>query len=81
MSDPVKLHVSQVIRSARLTAGLSLGDVSEQTGIGVELLSAYETDSTGMSTEELRRITSALNIDFSKVFRGYKLPGSAKAGG
>jgi transcriptional regulator with XRE-family HTH domain len=79
MQDPVKLHVSKVLRTKRLNAGLSLSDISDQTGISVQQLLAYENDSTGMSTEELQRIASALKIEFSEVFKGYNLPRAAKA--
>jgi transcriptional regulator with XRE-family HTH domain len=80
MCDPVKLHVSKTLRTKRLAAGLSLGEVSKQTGMSVEKLANYEKDSTGMSTEELQLITSVLKIEFSEVFEGYKLPGAAKTG-
>jgi len=81
MVDQVNLHVSKVIQSKRIAAGLSLLDVSEQTGIEVARLSAYEVDSTGMSTEELKLVALALNVEFSEFFEGYNLPGATRATG
>jgi len=81
MIDPVKLHVSKVIQSKRIAAGVSLSDVSRQTGIEIARLLAYEVDSTGMSTEELKLIALALNAEFSEFFEGYNLPGATKATG
>jgi transcriptional regulator with XRE-family HTH domain len=81
MSDPLKLHVSEIIHSRRVAAGLSLEDISKQTGIEIRRLSKYEADSTGMSTEELQKITAAIGVEFSEVFEAYKLPGATKAAG
>ncbi len=61
--------IGELIRREREGHGLTLGDVSEATGIAVPNLSRIERSGAAMRSDTLMRIAAALNTEVALVPR------------
>ncbi len=73
-SDGVIGQLGQVIanhvRSRRLEIGLTVGQLAERTGISKGMLSKIENAQTSPSLSTLERLSSALDMPVTSLFRG-----------
>lgn len=58
------------IRELRRNRGLTLGQMAEQTGLSVAMLSQVERGQSDPSLESLRRLAEALKVPLFDLFRG-----------
>lgn len=79
MNEPETLeglerHIGNAIRELRVQQDLTIADVSELTGISRSMLSKIENAQTAMSLDTLSRLSRALGISLSELFRNYDVP-------
>lgn len=66
MKQPESLAIGQKIKAARRSAGLTLGDVSQQIGVSIQALSAIERGNTNPSRQTLIGLARVLETDFGE---------------
>ena len=72
-------YIGSVIRELRARQGLTIADVAKLTGISKGMLSKIENAQTAMSLDTLSRLSKALGVSLSALFRNYDVPeGSAQ---
>ncbi|MGV0026964.1 helix-turn-helix domain-containing protein [Phormidesmis priestleyi] len=67
-------YLGNTIRELRLKHGLTIAEVSDQTGISRGMLSKIENAQTATSLETLAKLTGALGVSLSTLFRNYNIP-------
>ncbi len=67
-------YLGNTIRELRLKHGLTIAEVSEQTGISRGMLSKIENAQTATSLETLAKLAAALGVSLSTLFRNYNIP-------
>ena len=79
LEDSLSRYLGTTLRELRQNHGLTIADVAEQTGISRGMLSKIENAQTATSLETLAKLTSALGVSLSTLFRNYNTPvGSAQ---
>jgi transcriptional regulator with XRE-family HTH domain len=73
MGGNLNLFVSEALARKRVSAGMSVEDLSGVTGISSERLTEYESDSSGMDFRSLQLIADALHEDVVVFFSGFVL--------
>jgi len=73
--DPLERYIGSTMRDLRQKLGLTIAEVSEQTGISRGMLSKIENAQTATSLETLAKLANALGISLSAFFRNYDVPG------
>ena len=67
-------YVGNTIRELRQKHGLTIAEVSEQTGISRGMLSKIENAQTATSLETLAKLASSLGVSLAILFRNYNMP-------
>lgn len=67
-SDGADLRLGERIRLARLTAGLSQGELGAAIGVSSQQIQKYENGANRISASRLMRLASAVNIDIRQFF-------------
>jgi transcriptional regulator with XRE-family HTH domain len=67
-------YLGNTIRELRLRHGLTIAEVSDQTGISRGMLSKIENAQTATSLETLAKLAGALGVSLSTLFRNYNIP-------
>jgi transcriptional regulator with XRE-family HTH domain len=67
-------YVGNTIRELRQKHGLTIAEIAEQIGISRGMFSKIENAQTTASLETLVKITNALGISLSTLFRNYNMP-------
>ncbi|KAM3102184.1 helix-turn-helix domain-containing protein [Phormidesmis sp. 146-12] len=67
-------YLGNTIRELRLKHGLTIAEVSDQTGISRGMLSKIENAQTATSLETLAKLSGALGVSLSTLFRNYNIP-------
>jgi transcriptional regulator with XRE-family HTH domain len=67
-------YLGNTIRELRLKHGLTIAEVADQTGISRGMLSKIENAQTATSLETLAKLTGALGVSLSTLFRNYNIP-------
>jgi ribosome-binding protein aMBF1 (putative translation factor) len=62
--------IANHVRSRRLEIGLNVGQLAERTGISKGMLSKIENAQTSPSLSTLERLSSALDMPVTSLFRG-----------
>lgn len=62
--------IANHVRSRRLEIGLNVGQLAERTGISKSMLSKIENAQTSPSLSTLERLSSALDMPVTSLFRG-----------
>lgn len=68
-------YIGSTVREMRQRLGLTIAEISEQTGISRGMLSKIENAQTATSLETLAKLASALGVSLSAFFRNYDVPG------
>lgn len=68
-------YIGSTVREMRQKLGLTIAEISEQTGISRGMLSKIENAQTATSLETLAKLASALGVSLSAFFRNYDVPG------
>jgi len=77
--NSLECYIGNTIRELRQKHGLTIAEVADQTGISRGMLSKIENAQTATSLETLAKLTNALGISLSALFRNYDTPqGSAQ---
>ncbi len=77
--DSLARYLGSTLREIRQNHGLTIADVAEQIGISRGMLSKIENAQTATSLETIAKLSSALGISLSTLFRNYNTPvGSAQ---
>ncbi|MFA5122678.1 helix-turn-helix domain-containing protein [Zavarzinia sp.] len=66
---PLERQLGTVIRRLRVKSGLTLAELSEGAGISSGMLSRIETGNVMASLDTLRRLSRAVGVDLSTLFR------------
>lgn len=74
-ADPLERYIGSTVRDLRQKLGLTIAEVSEQTGISRGMLSKIENAQTATSLETLTKLANALGVSLSTFFRNYDIPG------
>lgn len=72
--DSLERYIGSTIREMRQKLGLTIAEISEQTGISRGMLSKIENAQTATSLETLAKLAQALGISLSAFFRNYNVP-------
>ncbi len=67
-------YIGTTIRELRNKQDLTISDVADLTGISKGMLSKIENAQTAMSLETLSRLSRALGVSLSALFRSYDVP-------
>ena len=67
-------YIGNTIRELRNKQDLTISDVSDLTGISRGMLSKIENAQTAMSLDTLSRLSRALGVSLSTLFRNYDVP-------
>ena len=67
-------YVGNTIRELRQKHGLTIAEVADQIGISRGMLSKIENAQTATSLDTLAKLTSALGVSLSTLFRNYNIP-------
>lgn len=65
--DYLSYNVAVNLKQIRLSKGMSLGDVAEQTGVSKSMLAQIEKGTANPSLGVLGKITSGLRIEFQTL--------------
>lgn len=66
---PIERLIGSVIRRQRVKSGLTLAELSEGAGISSGMLSRIETGNVTASLDTLRRLSRAVGVELSTLFR------------
>lgn len=64
-------YIGSVLRSARIQQALTIADVAELAGLSRGMVSKIENGQVATSLDSLARMTSALGLTLSQLFRDY----------
>jgi transcriptional regulator with XRE-family HTH domain len=67
-------YIGTTVRELRNKQDLTISDVADLTGISKGMLSKIENAQTAMSLETLSRLSRALGVSLSALFRSYDVP-------
>ena len=67
-------YLGNAIRDLRQKHGLTIADVAERASISRGMLSKIENGQTATSLDTLSKLSQALGISLSTLFKGYKIP-------
>jgi len=67
-------YIGKTIRDMRQKLGLTIAEISDQTGISRGMVSKIENAQTATSLETLAKLANALGISLSAFFRNYDIP-------
>jgi transcriptional regulator with XRE-family HTH domain len=67
-------YIGTVLRKARVEQSLTITQVAQRAELSRGMLSKIETGQVASSLESLSRLTEALGITFSQIFRDYDAP-------
>ena len=73
-SNPLEHYLGATIRELRQRHGLTIAQVSAQASISRGMLSKIENAQTSTGLDVLNRITQALGVSMSALFRKYDVP-------
>lgn len=76
-NDPdneLERYLGNAIRDLRQKHGLTIADVAERASISRGMLSKIENGQTATSLDTLSKLSQALGISLSTLFKGYKIP-------
>ena len=73
-SNPLERYLGATIRELRQRHGLTIAQVSAQASISRGMLSKIENAQTSTGLDVLNRITQALGVSMSALFRKYDVP-------
>lgn len=76
-SQALERYLGSRIRELRQQHGLTIAEIADQTGISRGMLSKIENAQTATSLETLEKLTNALGISLSALFRNYNVPGGS----
>lgn len=78
-SHGLERYIGTVLRQARITQGLTIAEVAELAGLSPGMVSKIENGQVATSLDALARLTTALGLTLSQLFRDYDSPqGSAQ---
>ena len=78
-SHGLERYIGTVLRQARTAQGLTIAEVAELAGLSSGMVSKIENGQVATSLDSLARLTSALGLTLSQLFRDYDSPqGSAQ---
>ena len=75
--NSLERYIGNTIRELRHKHGLTIAEISDQTGISRGMLSKIENAQTATSLETLAKLANALGISLSAFFRNYDVPGGS----
>jgi transcriptional regulator with XRE-family HTH domain len=78
--SPARVAPGETIRALRKRLGLTLGEVSERTGLGVSTLSKLEKGHASLTYEKLQLISGGLGVDMAQVLEPSGSSGGGVAG-
>ncbi len=64
------LSIGEQIRSIRKEKGMTINEISKETGFTASFISQFERNKTKGSVASIQKIASALNINVSSLFHG-----------
>jgi len=64
-------YIGSVLRSARLEQSMTIADVSDLTGLSRGMVSKIENGQVATSLDSLARMTTAMGLTLSQLFRDY----------
>ncbi len=73
-SEGLERYLGNRIRELRQHHGLTIAEVADQAGISRGMLSKIENAQTATSLETLTKLTAALGVSLSILFRDYNVP-------
>lgn len=73
-SRDLDAYIGQVLREQRQAQSLTIADVAERAELSRGMVSRIENGQVSCSLETLHRLTEALGITLSKLFRNYDTP-------
>lgn len=72
-------YIGTMLRQARVAQSLTIADVADLAGLSAGMVSKIENGQVATSLDSLARLTSALGLTLSQLFRDYDSPeGSAQ---
>jgi transcriptional regulator with XRE-family HTH domain len=72
--NPLVRYLGKTIRELRLKHHLTIADIAKRTEMSPGMLSKIENGQTSASLETLSRVTRALGVSMSSLFRQYDIP-------
>lgn len=72
--NSLERYIGSTLREMRQKLGLTIAEVSDQTGISRGMVSKIENAQTATSLETLAKLAQALGISLSAFFRNYDVP-------
>lgn len=72
--DSLERYIGSTIREMRQKLGLTIAEISDQTGISRGMLSKIENAQTATSLDTLAKLANAIGISLSAFFRNYDVP-------
>lgn len=73
-ANALESYIGGTLRELRQKLGLTIAEISGQTGISRGMLSKIENAQTATSLETLAKLAKALGISLSTLFRNYDVP-------
>lgn len=67
-------YIGAVLRQRRVAQGLTIADVAERADLSRGMVSKIENGQVGISLDSLERLTVALGLTLSQLFRDYDSP-------
>lgn len=80
MSRADRARPGAYLRAIRQQRGWTLAEVARRTDIAVSTLSKIELDQVSLTFDQIVRLSEALSIDVSEIFRGQGAPAANIAG-
>lgn len=74
--NTLERYLGSTIRELRRSHGLTIADISERAGISRGMLSKIETGQTATSLDTLTRLSRALGVSLSALFRNFDVADS-----
>ena len=68
----LEVAIGRSVRSARRTKGMTVADLSKQTGLSIGMLSKIENGNTSPSLTTLQSLAHALSVPITSFFRRYE---------
>ncbi|MHB0991823.1 MAG: helix-turn-helix domain-containing protein [Burkholderiales bacterium] len=73
-NNELERYLGNAIRDLRQKHALTIADVAERAGISRGMLSKIENGQTATSLETLSKLSQALGISLSTLFKGFQIP-------
>ncbi len=74
ITEGLERYIGSSMHRLRTRQGLTIADVAEISGISRGMLSKIENAQTAMSLDTLSRLSRALGVSLSELFRNYDVP-------